>query len=503
MRLIEASTMTTTPSPTAPLDAAAPPSVLSTLSHDGKRRWLKPRPSFGRFWRARRAVAYVLIAVFTAIPHMSIGGKPAVLLDLAARRFTVAGFTFQPTDTVLMALLMVAMFVGIFLVTALLGRVWCGWACPQTVYMEFVYRPIERLFVGTPGRTPGRLARSGLSRPLMYVSFLLVSMFLAHTFLAYFIGVERLRVWVTQSPLEHPTPFVVMAVVTGLMMFDFTFFREQTCIVACPYGRLQSVLLDRDSLLVTYDRARGEPRGKKRAAPKGDVADVSLPVVSTGDCVDCGLCVTTCPTGIDIRNGLQLECIGCAQCIDACHDVMLKLKRPTGLIRYSSQNAVEGKKRHLVRIRTVVYPILFTVFVSGFMLALLTRGPADVRVLRGVGAPFTQIDSGHVANPIRIKIVNRTNAQSSFTIALDGLEGAELRCDNPVTVGPDEVITVPAMIVAPAGSFKDGHASARVTVSTEGRRIYESVRPLVGPIAHRPGTAAPPHPAPSKEHDDE
>lgn len=335
----------------APRMPGEPPRVLATLNDDGSRRWLKPRVSPGRFLSRRRAVAYGLILLFTAIPYIQVGGRPLVLLDLPARRFTIFGVTFLPTDTVLLALFMVSVFVGVFLLTALLGRVWCGWACPQTVYMEFVYRPIERLLEGSPGRRrKGVLAESGVGKVLKFGAFLVVSLFLAHTFLAYFVGVERLAHWVTRSPLEHPSGFLIVAAVTGLMLFDFGYFREQMCLVACPYGRFQSALLDRSSLIVSYDRKRGEPRGRKT---------VSLPLVdgagsARGDCVDCGLCVATCPTGIDIREGLQMECVHCAQCIDACDAVMTKLGMPRGLIRYSSQDAIEGKQARFLRPRVVI-----------------------------------------------------------------------------------------------------------------------------------------------------
>jgi cytochrome c oxidase accessory protein FixG len=317
---------------------------MSTMRDDGSRRWMYPRRSPGRFWHARRVLAYFLIAVFTLVPYIHVGGKPLVLLDIPARQFTILGFTFLPTDTVLLALLMVSGILGIALVTALLGRVWCGWMCPQTVYMEFLYRPIERLFDGPPGirHTPGKKS-SPLRKVLKYVVYLLFSAFLAHTFLAYFVGVKSLAVWVTRSPLEHPAAFLLMVGVTGLMMFDFSYFREQVCLVACPYGRFQSVMLDRDSLIVIYDPKRGEPRAKGRRE-EGD---------GLGDCVDCGMCTDTCPTGIDIRDGLQMECVNCTQCIDACDSMMERLGKPRGLIRFSSQARIAGESSRFLRPRVI------------------------------------------------------------------------------------------------------------------------------------------------------
>ena len=209
--------------------------VLATLESDGSRRWLYPKLALGRFLARRRVVAYLLIAIFTLIPYLTINHKPAMLLDIASRRFTLFGFTFLPTDTVLLALFMVAVFLTIFLVTALLGRVWCGWACPQTVYLEFVFRPVERLFIGRRGA--GGKPRANLAPwrlPAMYATYLLISLYLAHTFLAYFVGVEALRHWIFGSPLDHPAAFLLMASVTLAMLFNFGFFREQTCTIACP-----------------------------------------------------------------------------------------------------------------------------------------------------------------------------------------------------------------------------------------------------------------------------
>ncbi len=427
--------------------------VLSTLNADGSRRWLRPRPSRGRFWRRRWAVAWLLIALFTLLPYLKINGRPVILLDVAHREFSLLGGLFYPTDTLLLALFVVGVFLTIFLLTALFGRVWCGWACPQTVYMEFVYRPIERLFGGEPGRTR---KRGAWRTPARYAAYLLVSMFLAHTFLAYFVGVEELARWVRRSPAEHPASFLIMASVTALMMFDFCFFREQTCIVACPYGRFQSVLLDRRSLIVAYDPRRGEPRGRaKRAA-----TNVPLPVVAengtpaeraTGDCVDCFKCVATCPTGIDIRDGLQMECIHCTQCIDACDEVMERLGRPRGLIRYGSQAGIEGERVRRLRPRVVVYPILLAAVVTGIFVALSRIDAADVTVLRGPGLPFNVLPSGEVSNQAIVRVRNRTQAEVGYEVAVPGVEGARvIAVESPLRVAPGALRSEAVSIVLPA-----------------------------------------------------
>lgn len=461
--------------------APVAPSVLSTLNDDGSRRWLTPRLSRGRYLAARRITAWILILVFTALPHIRINGKPAVLLDLAARRFTFFGTTFLPTDTLLLALLLLAVFVSIFLLTALFGRVWCGWACPQTVYMEFVFRPIERFFDGAPGRVrTGTFTGSPIARVLKYAAFVAVAAVLANTFLAYFVGTDRLWHWVRQSPFEHPAPFMVMAVVTGLMLFDFAFFREQTCIVACPYGRFQSALLDRSSIIVSYDRARGEPRGKARRPARG--TDVSLPVARTGDCVDCGLCVATCPTGIDIRNGLQMECVMCAQCIDACDAVMTRLDRPTGLIRYTSQAAAAGEKPRRIRARIIAYPAILAVIVGAFAITVARTEAARFTVIRGMGAPFTELPDGRIANPIKIKLVNRTDTAGSYTIAIEGVAGAELVIEeNPIRLDPAGARTVPATIAVPPGTFEHGARPITIALTAPDGSVRHATYRLLGP----------------------
>lgn len=465
---------------------------LSTLNQNGSRRWITPRPSRGRFLTARRIVAYTLILIFALLPYLTINSKPVILLDIAARRFTLFGRTFLPTDAVLLSLFMIAVFVTVFFLTSLFGRVWCGWACPQTVYMEFLFRPIERLFQGTPGRRKNRLQSSGVGAALKFVVYLILSLFLAHTFLAYFVGVERLAQWVRQSPFEHPVPFFVMLATTALMLFDFGYFREQLCIVACPYGRFQSVMLDRNSLIVSYDHRRGEPRGKAPRQPDAISLRVlgsqPAPAAQRGDCVDCRLCVATCPTGIDIRDGLQLECINCAQCIDACDAVMKRLGRPTGLIRYSSQAAMEGARPRILRPRVALYAVALSAIVSAIVYILATAAPADITVLRGLGRPFTEFSPTEIANPIRLKLLNRTDAPATYTLDA-ATDGVRIVCEEPqIRLDPGQSRTVPAMVVAPRAAFSRGAFEVQLRVSDGAGFTKTLPYRLLGP-----GDAAHPH----------
>jgi cytochrome c oxidase accessory protein FixG len=474
---------------TALLPEPAAGRVLPTLNHDGTRRWLRPTLSRGRFFRRRRGLAWVLIALFALIPYLRMNGKPLILLDVVRRQFTLFGTTFLPTDTGLLMLLLVGIFLAIFWLTAVYGRVWCGWACPQTVYMEFLYRPIERLIEGGP-RAQSDLDRRGwaLRRLVKHAVFVGLSVFLAHTFLAYFVGVEELRRWVTRSPFEHPAAFLVMATTTALMFLDFGWFREQVCMVACPYGRLQSVLLDRRSLIVGYDAQRGEPRGtygqRKTAGvePPWTRAGDSPGTVAFGDCIDCGACVVTCPTGIDIRQGLQMECIHCTQCMDACDAVMDRIGRPPGLIRYSSKDQFQGEPRRILRPRVVVYPLLVLLVWGALGVALAHRDPAEITVLRGLGSPFTLLPSGEVSNQLRVKIVNRGSEERHYRIQV--AEDAIFRLvapDNPLPVGGGRSATATVFVIAPRSAFVHGQRDIRLHVDDEAGFGAATQYRLMGP----------------------
>lgn len=403
----------------------APEQVLSTLDKDGSRRWMTPQLAKGLWWKRRRMVAYVLMCIFVIVPHLRIAGKPLIMLDILSRKFVLLGHTFLPTDTLLVALLGLFAFSGIFFVTTLLGRAWCGWACPQTVYIEFLFRPIDRLFYGTAGKggTPKTELAPGL-KAIRFVVYVLITSILAHTFLAYFVGTEQLSRWLFGSPFNHPVAFAVMAVTTGLLTYDFIYFREQTCMIACPYGRFQSVLLDRNSLLVAYDNRRGEPRrkGKRRASAEDDSVVSSGP----GDCVDCRACARVCPVGIDIRDGLQMECINCTQCIDACDDVMQRVGREPGLIGYASEESLAGKTTRFVRTRTVVYSLVLLILAIGFVFATSTKYSFESRIMRGKGAPYAVAEDKSLINSFMLRLVNRSDQIQVYSLEIEAPETASV-----------------------------------------------------------------------------
>ncbi|MFO0628101.1 MAG: cytochrome c oxidase accessory protein CcoG [Polyangiales bacterium] len=302
--------------------------MKSSIRHDGSRATVHPADVHGRFNHARKVLFAALLAVYLALPWIRLGGNPAVLLDLPGRRFYLLGRLFNAQDGFLLFFLLAGIGVSLILVTTILGRVWCGWACPQTVFLESVFRPIQRLIEGSREARMRRESKPwdfdrAWRRALLWTVYLAISSALAHAFLGYFFPVRTLIAMILVGPGAHPEAFLAVTIATGLIFFDVAWFREQLCLAICPYGRLQSAMIDPDTLVVGYDAKRGEPRGKA----KGD---------GVGDCVDCNRCVVVCPTGIDIRHGLQLDCIACTQCIDACDEVMDKLHRPRGLIRYDS-----------------------------------------------------------------------------------------------------------------------------------------------------------------------
>ncbi len=439
--------------------------ILSTLNEDGTRRWLRPRLARGRFLRQRRIVGYALIALFVALPFVKIGGRPAMLLDVVSAELSILGAVFRPSDGFILMLLGLTIALAVFLVTALFGRVWCGWGCPQTVYLELVFRPIERWLEGTPAQRD-RLARGGSLRrrlALKWAIYVVISFALANVFLAYFVGVDRLARWVLGSPLAHPGGFGLVLGVAALALFDFAYFREQTCIVACPYGRLQSVLLDRQSLIVGYDERRGEPRVQPKLR--------KLPVIAepkpAGDCVDCGACVTVCPTGIDIRQGLQMECIGCAQCIDACDGVMDKLARPRGLIGYTSQAVLAGAAKRLIRARTLAYPVLFVIAASLLGWAVGTRAATEISIGRIEGPSFIELPDGQISSSVRIKVENESDAARHYTLTIGDAADARLRTQPRWEVRARKSVEIPLFIDVPRESFRNGQRRISMRIDDE------------------------------------
>jgi len=380
----------------------------TTINRDGSRTFLHPADVKGFFTHARRIFALLLIGIYLSLPWIPINGHPAVFLDVLNRRFHLFGLTFAAQDLWMAFFFISGLGFSLFFITSLLGRIWCGWACPQTIFLEHVYRRLERWIEGDATKRrqldeqiwdSGKIAKRAVKHGL----FVFISAVIAHLFLAYFISIPELYLWMSSNPTEHWGSFVFVFITTAIIYFNFSWFREQLCLVICPYGRLQSALIDDDSVIIGYDENRGEPRGPAKKE-------------GFGDCIDCTRCVQVCPTGIDIRQGLQMECIGCANCIDACDTIMTKLHRPKGLIRYDSQNGLAGKPRRIIRPRVFIYAALMLLGATAFTLSALQLHSANMNIVRMSGAPYFITDTA-VRNQYMVRVINKTNEAKTYTLS--------------------------------------------------------------------------------------
>lgn len=449
--------------------------TLSTIRTDGSRSFVHPADVKGRLTSLKKLVAFVLLVVYAALPWIPVNGYPAVFLDVQERRFHFMGLTLAMQDLWVGFFLITGLAFSLFYVTALFGRLWCGWTCPYTVFLEHVYRRIERLIDGD-ATARRRLedapwTKSKVSRRVFkHGVFLFVSAVIAHIFLSYFVSLGKLYEMMKGSPSEHLMAFGVMAFMTGALYFAFSWFREQFCIILCPYGRLQSALTDDHSVIVGYDQKRGEPRGKVGS--------------TTGSCIDCRRCVQVCPTGIDIRQGMQLECIGCAACVDACDDIMIKLKRPTGLVRYDSYVGLHGGKTKVIRPRIVLYTLLLILGTGAFLLSVSRLSSMNASAVRMIGAPFYVAD-GILRNQFLIRVINKHNSPSTYRLEIVGGMPPQLN-----VAGFVERLQLPALgeeqktlvLSMPESAFTEPFKlQVKVTDEVHGDTINTRVMEFLGP----------------------
>lgn len=440
----------------------------AAIRSDGGRDFIAVADVHGRFTRARRGVFALLWLVFFAVPLLSIDGRPLLLLDIARREFTVAGFGFSAHDTYLLFFVITGLAFVLFLMTAVVGRVWCGWICPQTVFIDGVIRRIERWIDG-PRQQQLQRARAPWRWPKIWRRaakwgvFALCTSLVSAWLLRYFVPADR---WWHLWRGEAPGVFVGWLVVNALFFLNAAWFREQLCVFVCPYGRLQSVLTDDDSLIIGYDERRGEPRGR-----------ATLP--DRGACVDCRRCVDVCPTGIDIRNGLQLECIGCANCIDACDAIMRKLGRPIGLIRYDSLRGLDGQPRRILRPRLYASGVLLLIGILVAGATMHARQPLMASVLRFPGLPYVLRDET-VRNQWYVHVVNKTDA--ALAVHLDVVAPADHHVIEPTpdtTIEPRGERRLPIFVDVAREHF---HAGNRVTIRIQSNEArIEQHADILGP----------------------
>ncbi|MCO5114684.1 MAG: cytochrome c oxidase accessory protein CcoG [Bdellovibrionaceae bacterium] len=419
----------------------------STLDKKGFRVYIHPAEVLGYFRTRRNLVYGFLVFIFLVLPWTQFQGKQTILLDLAQREFTFFGSTFYAHDAPLFFFPVFIFAMLLVFITSVFGRAWCGWACPQTVFIDFIYRKIEKWIEGNHVERK-KLDEAPMSvskfskRALKWILFFLVSAHIAHSFTAYFVGAKPLLLITLGNPLNNINLFIFVHSLTLLFLFDFGWFREQFCIIMCPYGRFQSVLMDKDSLTVAYNEKRGEPRGKK----------------GPGDCVDCYKCVIVCPTGIDIRNGSQLECIACTACIDACDDVMTRLKLPTGLIGYSSEAELEGKKRKLINWRSGSYLAIILGLSIAFSIILFFRQPVEFKVLRASKAPFSITEEQGqrlVLNHFKLHLTNQTQTLIQIDIVNQHQDSQLLSPEFPLSLSPSKDRWSHIFFKTPIDKFKN------------------------------------------------
>jgi cytochrome c oxidase accessory protein FixG len=454
--------------------------TLGTVDERGKRVWVYPKKPEGRFHKARIWVSIALLSILFAGPFIKIGGQPFLLLNIFERRFVILGQAFWPQDFFLLALTLITLFVFVILFTVVFGRVWCGWACPQTLFMEMVFRKIEYWIEGDANDqrklnlapwSPEKIVKKGSKQFL----FLAISILIAHTSMAYLIGIEEVVTIISQSPTEHMAGFIGLVAFTGIFYFVFAWFREQACIAVCPYGRLQGVLLGKDSIVVAYDWLRGEPRGKLK---KNAVDETK------GDCIDCKLCVHVCPTGIDIRNGTQLECVNCTACIDACDDVMVKVDKPIGLIRYASHNSISEGFQKLIRPRVVGYIVVLFALLTFLSFMIATRSDIETTVLKVPGTLYQRSEDGTITNLYNVEFVNKTFEDISLDIKVDSPEEAILSKvgEQAVIVPASEMLKGVYFIKIPPDQITSSKTVVMLGVYKDGKRIEKLKVKFIGPV---------------------
>ena len=398
---------------------------IGTINEQGKRSWVYPKKPSGKFYTYRIWVSYFLLAFLLSAPFIKINGNQLLLFNVLERRFNIFGFPFWPQDFHLFVISMVIGVVFVTLFTVVFGRIFCGWICPQTVFMEMVFRRIEYWIEGDRGKQI-RLDKQKWNgekirkRLLKWSIFFVISFIIANVFLAYLIGSDQLLSYITTSPLEHTSTLISLLIFTAVFYFVFAWFREQVCIIACPYGRLQGVLLDNQSVVVAYYYKRGQKEeGRAKFKKNEDRASTGK-----GDCIDCKLCVHVCPTGIDIRNGTQLECVNCTACIDECDHMMEQVGLPTGLIRYASIDNIEKKSKFRFNARMKGYSAVLGILVTILIGMLFLRNDVEARILLLKGSSYERTENGRISNVYTYKVINKTTrAIENVTYKLLSHEG--------------------------------------------------------------------------------
>ena len=450
---------------------------VSHIDAEGHRVWFYPKKPFGRLYNLRSLVSWIYLLVFFTIPFIKVNGEPLFLFNISERKFILFAVRFWPQDFFIFMIGMVAFIVFIALFTVIFGRVFCGWVCPQTIFMEMVFRKIEYWIEGDAAhqRALNKLPwnREKITKKTLKVSiFFVVSVFIANTFLSYIIGIDKLYKIVTEPLSQHLGGFALMNIFSAVFFFIYLWFREQACLVVCPYGRMQGVLLDKHSIVVAYDHQRGEPRSKPQKETN----------TNKGDCIDCFECVRVCPTGIDIRNGTQLECTNCTACIDACNHIMEKVHKPEGLIRYASEHSIQTGKKLRISGRMMAYSFVLLLLIGLESFLLITRSDLDVHMVRAKGTLFYNEPDGRVSNLYNVKIINKTHNDLPVEFALSNLQGEVRLVGNPnLIIKKDSLLDTQIFVIIPANAIDEQKSKISINVISSGKIMGEEKTFFLGP----------------------
>lgn len=494
--------------------------TIATVDDRGKRIWIYPKKPSGRFYNARSIVSYLLLAVLVLTPFIKVNGEPFMLFNVLERKFILFGITFMPQDFHLFVLAMLTFMVFIILFTVVWGRIFCGWICPQTIFMEMVFRKIEYLIEGdanaqkrlnkAPWTTNKLIKKIGKQ-----AIFFAISVIIANIFLSYIIGVEEVMRIATEPLSQHWQGFVAMLIFSAVFYFIFSWMREQVCIAVCPYGRMQGVLLDNNSIVVHYDFERGEPRGKLKKRKKSQVSSNPVQHIATsikksadnveevraeampaganpteqikkslGDCIDCTLCVQVCPTGIDIRDGTQLECINCTACMDACDEVMDKIGRERGLIRYDSYTGIREGRKKLFTPRVAAYSAVLAILLAVNVVLLNSRTDVEADLFRATGTLYYPVaeQPTQIKNLYNYQITNKTNESFPVEFRLVDKDGSIELVGKPPVTEPGAQTEGALFIVLDKSELSGNKTRLAVDVYSGGEKIETIKTNFFGPI---------------------
>ncbi len=455
---------------------------LATVTEKGDRIWVYPKKPKGKFHRLRVVVAVALLAILFLVPLIKVDGHPFMLLDILNRKFILFGIAFGPHDFHLFVLAIIGGIISIFLFTVVYGRIFCGWLCPQTIFMEMMFRKVEYWIEGDANkqRALNKKPWTGdkiFKKTSKHIIFVIMALAIGNALLAWVIGVDELVKLVSRPIPEVMGSFIAMVVFSGVIYIFYAYLREQVCTLICPYGRLQGVMLEPTSIVVHYDNVRGEPKGKIKKNVEQNL----------GDCIDCNLCVDVCPTGIDIRHGTQLECVNCTACIDACDEVMTKIKRPVGLIRYASKNEIETGVKKIFTPKAISYTVFLSLLFVFITFLLATRSDYELSIVRTAGLMAQEQPGDRISNLYDVKIINKTFSSASASLELHNMEGEIKLLSGELVLHPQDVSEGKFFVIFAKNSIKKMSTKIKIAVKSDGKIIDIIETSFLGKIKGKKG----------------